>query len=81
MINIYEQDFSHDEVKIIGTRDSLIELKKIIEEALDKKLSSSLFFNSEGEGFYTEVHCFSDEEMKKSNPSYVYRMLIKEGFN
>lgn len=55
LLHIYGQSIWHDPVYIIGNRKALEDLKKAIEDALDKGEGKIEAFCNDGEGYYVIV--------------------------
>lgn len=51
LLHVYGQGVWHDDVYIVGNRESLEDLRAAIDAALDKGEGSSKAFTSDGEGF------------------------------
>ena len=55
LLHLYGQEYYHDETYIVGSRESLLSLKKAIEDALETGRGTTEFFTSDGEGFDTNI--------------------------
>ena len=66
IVQIYGQCMQHAEAKIIGNQEGLLELKKTIDEAIQKGKASTppdkeCVFANDGEGYELIVECHNDE--------------------
>ena len=66
ILNIYGQEYWHTDARIIGNRNGLLALQKVIAEALHngKAMSENTpdpLFASDGEGYSVIVECHDDE--------------------
>ena len=82
ILNVYGQAFYHQEAKIIGNTEGLLELKITIERALQSGKATTeidvvdnngdtALFASDGEGYEVIVECHNDEwGLKGGKDSY-----------
>ena len=61
LLHIYGQAYYHDETYIVGGRQSLLSLKKAIEDALETGRGSAEFFTADGEGYDTNILLREDQ--------------------
>ncbi len=61
LLHLYGQGYYHDEVYIVGSRASLISLKKAIEDALETGRGSAEFFTADGEGYDLNILAREDQ--------------------
>ena len=61
-LQIYAQHSQHFEAFIVGNREGLLELRKMIDETLKKGTSEGNFFPSDDEGYQAYIALIPDEK-------------------
>jgi len=57
ILKVYGAPFWHSSVNIVGSKDSLIDLRDAIDKAIKEGASSADFFETDGEGYRVTVNC------------------------
>ena len=65
LLHLYGQEYYHDETYIVGSKESLLSLKKAIEDALETGRGSTEFFTADGEGYDTNIILREDQWQSK----------------
>lgn len=64
-MHIYSQEFWHSPAMIMASRDSLVDLRNAIEQALINDQTKVEFFCSDGEGYVLWIKVATDDEMNQ----------------
>jgi len=63
-LHIYAQHMPHQESFIVGNKEALLELRKMIDEALREEASERYFTSSDGEGYQAFVIKVQDDDVE-----------------
>lgn len=74
-LHIHAQFFWHDSAYLVGTKESLTDLRDLINKAIATGSSSNEFFVGDGEGFAVQV-VVRDEEYMSSKAAVPYTDLV-----
>ena len=79
ILNIYGQEAWHTDARIIGSKDALVELKRLIDKAIISgnvetlENTDTCIFASDGEGYKLEIIClngWNDKRWEEYKPEY-----------
>lgn len=82
IINIYGQEAWHTEAKIIASKDALVDLKKLIDEAIQYGTAkwSQAHFASDGEGYELKIICLGGWDDKQWNDYLPEYTILQKGY-
>lgn len=78
-LHVYSPSMWHDEAGIVGTRDAMVLLRTIIDDALANGRSTFETFAVDGEGYSLHVVCVEPEELDGVQLPYVDPIAVKRG--
>lgn len=61
-LHIYQQEIFHEPAFIVGSKKSLISLRKAIDQALATGFSTANFFTVDGEGYHAHVEMIPENQ-------------------
>ena len=67
-LHVYAQHYEHSTAFIVGNREGLKELKRLIDDALETGNAESTLFTYDGEEFNHKVILFSGEDFELAKP-------------
>lgn len=79
LLNIYGQQSYHTEARIIGNTQGLLELRNLIDKAIENKVAVSdttedCIFPSDGEGYELTIVCSDDKWGIESTPDSFWNL-------
>lgn len=79
ILHVYGPRWWHDNVKIAGDSTVLLQLRTLIDQALESQTAGGEFFTADGEGFTLVVYCTDDEPHYFSDNALPYSDEMARG--